>query len=241
MKTVLVTGGSGGIGAAVCRAFAEKGYAVAVHAFSHREEGEGLAAELRKKGAEAHCFSADLRSLGDCERLVAEVSAKFGKIDVLVNNAGAALVKLFSECTEEDYDEIMDLNLRAAVRLTRLVLPGMLGRGFGRIVNVSSIWGQSGASCEAIYSASKAGLIGFTQALGKELARTGVLVGGVAPGATDTRMNRGLGKETLASLAEEIPAGRLAFPEEIAACVLFLAEESAFLMGQILSPNGGWL
>ena len=241
MRTVLVTGGAGGIGSAISRAFAARGWSVAVHAHERVREAGALAEELRAGGADACAFAADLRSLSACENLVREVTARFGKIDALVNNAGVSLIKLFADCTEADYEEVMDLNLRAAVRLCRLVLPGMTARGWGRIVNISSMWGESGASCEALYSASKAALIGFTQALGKELARSGVLVNCVAPGAVDTRMNRGLGAETLAALAEETPAGRLARPEEVAACVLFLAEEDAFLMGQTLSPNGGYL
>lgn len=241
MRVVLVTGGAGGIGSAVSRAFAKRGWSVAVHAHESVREAESLARELRNAGADACAFFADLRTSEGCESLVRETLERFGRIDALVNNAGISLVKLFSDCSEEDYDEVMDLNFRAAVRLSRLVLPDMLARGAGRIVNLSSMWGESGASCEALYSASKAALIGFTQALGKELARSGVLVNAVAPGAVDTRMNRALGKETLDLLAEETPAGRLARPEEIAACVLFLAEEDSFLVGQTLSPNGGYL
>ena len=242
MRTVLVTGGSGGIGAAVARTLAEGGDRVALGYCAHGERALAIAESLRAQGRDARVFRADLTAAEGAEALFREVCAWAGRVDVLVNNAGTALVKLFSDCTEADYDRVMDLNFRAAVRLTKLVLPGMLARGYGKIVNVSSMWGKSGASCEALYSASKAALIGFTQALGKELARSGVAVNCVAPGVIDTEMNAALGPEALTELAEATPAGRLGRPEDVASCVKFLAgEESGFLVGQVLCPDGGFL
>lgn len=234
-KTVLITGGSRGIGAAAARAFAAEGYRVAVGYLHSRDRAEALAAEIGGMAVRA-----DVREEEEVREMVDKVLDNFCQLDILVCNAGVAWQGLLTDMTMKDWRQVMAADLDSVFLCCRAVLPHFVHRKAGKILTVSSMWGQVGASCEVAYSAAKAGVIGFTKALAKEVAPSGITVNCVAPGAIDTEMNAHLGPEALEMLAEETPLGRLGRPEEVARTLLFLASEQAdFLTGQVLSPNGG--
>ncbi len=241
MKTVLITGASGGIGAACADAFAGAGYAVAVHACAHPERAEALVMELRGKyEVPAMAVRADLSRTDDVTAMAALVRGELGFVGTLVNAAGIAQQKLFTDLTDEDWDRMLSVDLGGTFRTCRAFLPEMIRRGEGTIVNVSSMWGQVGASCEVHYSAAKAGVIGLTKALAKEVAPSGVRVNCVAPGVIRTPMLDCFTEDDLAALADETPLGRLGTPAEIAAAVLWLASPAAsFVTGQVLGVSGG--
>lgn len=236
MRTALITGGSRGIGAAIVRAFTRAGYRAA---FLYLHSAEAAAALAAETGAVAlGCDVADSRQVADA---CAEAAARLGHIDALVNNAGVAQQKLATEITDADWRRMLDINLSGAFYVSRAVLPQMISRRNGRVVNISSVWGQIGASCEAHYSAAKAGLIGLTKALAKEVAPSGVTVNCVCPGAIDTDMLAGLEESALEELRRETPAGRLGVAEDVADCVLWLCGNGAgFVTGQVLGVNGGF-
>ena len=236
MRTALITGGSRGIGAAIVRAFTRAGYRAA---FLYLHSVEAAAARAAETGAVAlGCDVADSRQVADA---CAEAAARLGHIDALVNNAGVAQQKLATEITDADWRRMLDVNLSGAFYVSRAVLPQMISRRNGRVVNISSVWGQIGASCEAHYSAAKAGLIGLTKALAKEVAPSGVTVNCVCPGAIDTDMLAGLEESALEELRRETPAGRLGVAEDVADCVLWLCGNGAgFVTGQVLGVNGGF-
>ena len=196
---------------------------------------------IRAAGGVALPFQMDIADLSDCRRTVSKAMMEFGRIDVLVNNAGIALSRLFTETDEAVYDRVFDVNMKGMFFLTRAAAKEMVAAGGGSIVNLSSMWGISGASGEVAYSASKAAVIGFTKALAKELAPSHIRVNAVAPGVIDTDMNACYSEDTLRMLAEKTPLGRLGTPEEIASCVCFLAEDATFLTGQVLTADGGFL
>lgn len=235
MRTALITGGSRGIGAATVRAFCQAGYRVAFFYLNSADAARALTAETGAEG-----MRCDVRDSAAVTAACAEVQRRFRHIDVLVNNAGVAQQKLFADITDEDWRNMLDTHLTGAFSVTRAVLPGMISCRFGRIVNISSIWGQVGASCEVHYSAAKAGLIGLTKALAKEVAPSGVTVNCICPGVIDTDMLSGFTAEELRVLADETPVGRLGTPEEIARCALWLSnEQSSFITAQIIGINGG--
>jgi 3-oxoacyl-[acyl-carrier protein] reductase len=241
-KTALVTGASRGIGAAAAVLLAEAGAHVVVHCHAARDKAEATARECERRGAAAMVAAADLASGAEIERLKAELDAAGVEPDILVNNAGVAHYGLFTEVTERDWEQVVGVNLKGMFRLTQLLVPAMVRRRYGRIINISSVWGMAGASCEVLYSLTKGGVNAFTKALAKELAPSGVTVNAVAPGAVGTDMMRDFSEDELAALRAEIPMGRFARPEEIAAAVRFLAlPEAGYVTGQIISPNGGWL
>ena len=236
MLTALVTGGSRGIGAETVRALSQAGYRAAFFYFSSEAAAQALAAET---GAIA--IQCDVRSFSSVRAACKEARAQLSHIDVLVNNAGVAQQKLFTDITDEDWQTMLDTHLTGAFAVTREVLPGMISRRYGRIINISSIWGQVGASCEAHYSAAKAGLIGLTRALAKETGPSGVTVNCLCPGVIETDMLASFTPEDLAALADETPVGRLGTPKDIARAVLWLADENAsFVTGQIIGLNGGF-
>lgn len=220
MKQVLITGGATGIGAATAQVFLERGYRVFVTVHQTAVELPGVTA--------IHC---DITDPADVERLFAAV----GTVDVLVNNAGISLIRQIQDTTPEDYDALMGVNCKGVFLCSRAAAVDMLRRHSGAIVNVSSMWGQVGASCETVYSMSKAGVIGFTRALAQELAPEGIAVNCVAPGIIDTRMNACFDR---AELEAQVPMGRLGTPREVAEAVLYLAE-SPYVTGQVLGVNGG--
>ena len=237
MKTVLITGGSRGIGAEMVRRFTKGGYTVA---FIYHRSTDAAAALARETGALA--IPADLSSEKMCVFAVAEAIGALGHIDVLINNAAVAGFSLFTDITGEEWNRFLSTNLSAPFFCAREAVRDMLTRKSGRIINVSSMWGQVGASCEVHYSAAKAGLIGLTRALAKELAPSGITVNCIAPGVIDTAMNAALSHEDMAALTEEIPLGRLGTPAEIAEWAYFLAENGGdYVTGQVFGINGGFV
>ncbi|WP_018752402.1 elongation factor P 5-aminopentanone reductase [Paenibacillus sanguinis] len=240
--TVLITGASRGIGAEVALRFASVGMNVVIHYMNSHEAANEVARKCLELGAKAYTMAADLRSKEEIVRMKKRLD-HFGLYpDILVNNAGISHYGLLSDVTEEEWDDIMNVNLKSVFLCTQLFMPYMINQRFGRIINVSSIWGISGGSCEVVYSAAKGGVNAFTKALAKELAPSEVTVNAIAPGPVKTDMMVRFDPEELRQLEEEIPAGRLGSPEEISSLVYFLAlPESGYITGQIISPNGGWL
>lgn len=243
-QNVFITGGSRGIGAAAVLAFAQKGDNVAFVWHSSRQAAEEVLRTAARLAPEGRFLAlrADVSDSAAVTAAVRDAEEALGHLDVLVCNAGIAQQKLFTDLTDEDWRRVMSVDLDGAFYSCRAVLPGMIRRKYGRILLVSSMWGQTGASCEVHYSAAKAGVIGLAKALAKEVGPSGIRVNCVAPGVVDTAMNASLDAAALAALREETPLGRLGTPEEIARAIVFLAsEEAGFITGQVLSPNGGFV
>ena len=233
---VLITGGSRGIGAACVRAFAKKGARVVFFYRNSEESALALAAETG-----AHAMRVDITDADAVVSAVSAVENLIGGIDVLVNNAGIAQIKLFTDLSLADWRTMIDTNLSGAFYVTQAAVRGMISRKHGRIINIGSMWGKVGASCEVHYSAAKAGLRGMTMALAKEMGPSGITVNCIEPGVIETEMNAMLDAETRAALCDETPMGRLGTPEEIAAAVCFLAsEEAGFITGQVIGVDGGF-
>lgn len=234
MSVVLVTGGTGAIGAAIAEEFSKTDDVV--FTFNTRErEAEQLKSRLRC--AAVQMDAADRESVS---RAVAEVLKAYGHIDILVNNAGISQIKLFGDITQEDWSKMLAVNLTGCFNVTQAVLGGMISRKSGAVVNISSVWGVHGASCEVHYSAAKAGVIGMTKALAKEVGASGITVNCVAPGVIDSPMNSAhLTPEELSELSEQTPVGRLGRAEEVARAVRALAE-NRFITGQVLGVDGGF-
>lgn len=240
MKTVLITGASRGIGAETARLFAQKGWAVAVNYRNSREAAEELVSEIRKNGGTALAIPADVGDPEQVEALFQIAERELGQIEALVNNAGIAQQKLFTDLTDEDWDELFRVDVKGVFLCCRRALPAMIRRHRGVIVNISSMWGQVGASCEVHYSAAKAAVIGLTRALAKEVGPSGIRVNCIAPGVIRTEMNGNLTPETLEALKEETPLELLGDPADVAKAAWFLtSEDSAFITGQVLGVNGG--
>ena len=234
-RVALVTGASRGIGAAIAKELSRQGYAVAVHYNRSAQAAQALAQQL--PGAIA--LQADMADAQAVEAMVEKAAQHY---DVLVNNAGVALWKLAMDTSVQEWDELFSVNVRGAFAATRAVLPHMVAAQGGSIVNVSSMWGQVGASCEVAYSASKAAIIGMTKALAKEMGGAGIRVNCVCPGVIDTDMIAGFDQQAIDELAEETPLGRIGKPEDVAKTVAFLAgEQAAFVTGQVLGVNGGFV
>jgi len=231
MKTALVTGGSGGIGSAVCRILAENNYFVYINYNSSREKAESLAREIYGKAVKFDV--SDRQSVNSALKSTES-------IDLLVNNSGISEINTFDSVNPETSDRILNINLKGTLNCSRAVLPDMIHRKSGVIINISSMWGECGASCEVDYSASKAGIIGFTKALAKETAPSGIRVNCVSPGFILTDMNKNFSDEDLKIIKEDIPLGVFGTPEDIANAVMFLASDKAsFITGQVLGVNGG--
>ena len=236
VRRVLISGGDRGIGAAAACAFAAAGYQVAV--LYHQNAAAAAALEQQLPGCIA--IQCDVASRASCELAFHAVEQAMGRVDVLVCNAGIAQQKLFTDITPEEWQRMLDVNLSGAFHLCQLALPGMIRRKQGRILTVSSMWGQTGGSCEVHYSAAKAGLIGLTKALAKEEGPSGITVNCVAPGVIETDMMAAFTAEDKAALAEETPVGRLGTPEEVAKLLVFLAgEDAGYITGQVFGVNGG--
>lgn len=238
-KTALVTGASRGIGAACAAALVQAGCRVAVCYRTNAALAQAVCAPF---GQNAAPFSVDVTDAQSVAALFGAVEARFGGVDILINNAGIAQQKLFTDITEQEWSAMMDVHVKGAFLCCKAALPHMVRKRWGRIVNISSMWGQVGASCEVHYSAAKAALIGLTKALAKEEAPSGVTVNCVAPGVIDTDMLADFSDDDKAALCEETPLGRLGTPKDIAHAVAFLASEQAgFITGQVLAPNGGFV
>ena len=242
-KIAFVTGSSRGIGRAVALRLAEEGYAVGVNCVSRTDLAEETAEAIRKRGGQAAAFRADVADREAVTEAIRGTEAALGgPVSVLVNNAGIAEQHLFQDISPALWRRIFAVNVDGAFHTIQAVLPAMIHEKAGCIVNISSIWGQRGASCEAAYSATKAALIGLTRSLAMELAPSHIRVNCVAPGVIDTDMVQVLGEETLRDLAEQTPLGRLGTPEDVAEAVAFLAgERASFLTGQVLTADGGFI
>ncbi|MBQ8636520.1 MAG: 3-oxoacyl-ACP reductase FabG [Clostridia bacterium] len=235
MKTALVTGASRGIGAEIARSLAKDGMFVYVNYSKSREKAEALAKEI---GGAAIC--ADVSDEAAVAAMIKRIEEEHGGVDVLVNNAGISMIKMLCDTTPDDWDRIFGINIRGAYLVTRLAMGHMVSNKWGRIVNISSMWGEVGASLEVAYSATKAALIGFTKALAKELSLSGITVNCITPGVIDTEMNSDIDAEIMAELREEIPLGRIGKPEEVASAVSFLcSDRSKYITGQTIGVNGG--
>ena len=238
-RVVLITGASQGIGAATARAFAQAGYRVAANYYTSQQAVEQLAQE---QPGRILPVQADVAARAQVGAMFGQVEQTLGPVEILVCNAGIARQELFTDVTPQQWSRMLDVHLTGAFHCCQLALPGMLRAKWGRIITVSSMWGQVGASCEVAYSAAKAGLIGFTRALAKEEGPSGITVNCVAPGVVDTRMMAGFSAQDKEELAQEIPVGRLGTPEQVARSILFLAAEDAdYITGQVLGVNGGMI
>lgn len=239
-KIALITGGSRGIGAACVRAFAEDGYSVVFLYNRSAERAKALVDTLRAEGRDVAAYPCDVSDPVQVSATLSAILRTYHRIDVLVNCAGIAHIGLFTDMTEAEWDRLFAVNVRSAFSVTKAVLPGMISRQQGSIVNVSSMWGEVGASCEVAYSATKAALIGLTKALAKEVGPSGVRVNCVTPGVIDTDMNASLTDDGRAALADETPLGRIGDAAEVAKTILFLCSEGAsFITGQVVGVSGG--
>ncbi len=242
MKNVLVTGATGDIGLAIAERFCKDGYNVALHTNSKADAAKEYSRRFSEMyGVKTAYVAADLIKETEVERMFKVLSDTFGKVDVLVNNAGVSSVMMLCDTSVDEWDRVHDVNLKSAFLCSKKASESMVHNKWGRIINISSVWGQVGASCEVAYSSSKAALIGFTKALAKELAPSGITVNCVCPGIIDTKMNSHLSPEDFKAICEEIPAGRMGKPCEVAHAVSFLASDDAsYITAETLSVNGGW-
>ena len=241
-KTVIITGSSSGIGAAAAIEFAKSDYNVVINYNNSKEKALKILEKVRALGCLSIAVKADVSKFEESKILIEKCVEQFGGVDVLVNNAGISEFKLFTDITESDWSKMIQTNLSSAFYCSKFAVKEMLKKHTGKIINISSRWGIAGASCEVHYSAAKAGMIGFTKALAKELGPSGINVNCIAPGVIDTQMNGSLSKEDMANLINDTPCGRIGTPEEIAKLILFLAsDESSFITVQVIISNGGFL
>ncbi|MBQ2775573.1 MAG: 3-oxoacyl-ACP reductase FabG [Clostridia bacterium] len=241
-KNVLITGAAGGIGCVAALAFAKKGCNVVINYKTSKEKAEALADEINAMGVKALCIRADVSNRSEVNSMFDRIDKELGSIDILINNAGIAQQKMFCDITEDDFDSMFNITVKGAFNCTQAALSGMIHKKRGKIINISSMWGVCGASCEVHYSAAKAALIGMTKALARELAPSNIQVNCIAPGVIDTPMNVSLGEDTLNLLRQESPMGRFGTPEEVAALMTFLAcGESDFITGQIIGIDGSFI
>lgn len=239
-KVAIVTGASRGIGRAVAVKLSRAGYAVCINFRSCRNQAEELKRQLQEEGCRVMTYEADVSDRSQVNAMTDAVRNAYGPVSLVVSNAGIAGQMQFQDVSEAQWDRFFDVNVKGAFNVIQAALPDMLHAHSGSIVTVSSMWGLRGASCEVVYSATKAALIGLTRSLAMELAPTGIRVNCVAPGVINTDMVRELGEETLLDLAQTTPLGRLGTPEDIAEAVMFFASDrSAFVTGQVLTADGG--
>ena len=238
-KTVIVTGGSRGIGAQIVRTLAYEGYNVILNYNKSEEIAKSIKEELTSKGCNVEIFKANVSKREEVKKLVDFTIERFKTIDVLINNAGISQIKLFTDITDIDWDNMMETNLNSVFYASQEVLPYMINKKEGCIINISSIWGSIGASCEVHYSVTKAGIDAMTKSLAKELGPSNIRVNSIAPGIIDTDMNKYLTDEERKNIENEIPLQKIGKTEDIAKCVKWLIEDN-YTTGQIIKINGGW-
>ena len=238
-KIIVVTGGSRGIGAQIVKELATYGYTVILNYNNSENSAKSVENELKKLGHAVDIFKADVSVSKEADNLINYTINKYGKIDVLINNAGISQTKPFTDITDEDWYKMIDNNLSSAFYCTREASKNMIHNKEGLIINISSIWGITGASMEVHYSASKAGMIGFTKALAKELGPSGIRVNAIAPGIIDTDMNKEYSNEEIENIKQEIPLEKIGKPESISKCIKWLIEDT-YTTGEVISINGGW-
>lgn len=235
-KTVLITGASGGIGKEAARLFYNNGYSVIIN--YNKSEKEALLLEKELIGSMA--VKCDVSSEDEVKKMVEKVTARYGKIDVLINNAGVSTKNLITDVTLEEWEKTFSVNVTGTFLLTKYVLPGMIKNKSGKIINMSSIWGVCGGSCEVCYSAAKGAVISFTKALAKEVGPSGITVNAVAPGLIDTKMNEDLSEYDKKAFCDETPLGKIGKASDVANTLLFIASENAdYITGQVFSVDGG--
>ena len=244
LKTALITGVSGGIGRAIAKEFIQKGYFVIGQYNSNKESIDQFVNELNSKNLNENFFAikCDLSKSEEIAKMMDTIESSFKSLSVLVNNAGVSLTKLITETAENEWDNVFAVNLKSVYQITNRVLKGMIDKKQGKIVNISSMWGISGSSMEVAYSASKAGLIGYTKALAKEVGLSGINVNCVCPGVIDTKMNAHLSSQDILELKNQTPLNKIGKPIDVAKLVYFLSSEDAdFITGQIISCDGGFI
>lgn len=241
-KVAIITGGSRGIGKEIAKKFAKENYNLVINYVSEKTNTEELKKEFEELGAEVLFIKTNVTSYEECEKMAKDAINQFGKIDVLVNNAGVTKDSLLLRMKEEDFDTVINVNLKGTFNVTKACIPYMMKKKSGKIVNISSVVGISGNSGQANYAASKAGIIGFTKSVAKELASRNILANCVAPGYIATDMTNGLSDAVKESINNQIPLKRVGMPEEVAKAVYFLAsEENSYITGQVLNVDGGML
>lgn len=238
-KVVVVIGGSRGIGAQIVKTLANENYKVILNYNNSKEQAEKIQQELLEQGNEIEIIKADVSKREETEKLIQFAINKFNKIDVLINNAGISQEGLFTDVTEEEWQKIINTNLNSVFYCNQQALKYMIPEQQGCIINISSIWGETGASCEVAYSTTKAAINGMTKALAKEVGPSNIRVNAIAPGIIDTDMNRNLTNEELEPIKEQIPLNKIGKALDIAKCVKWLIEDE-YTTGQIISINGGW-
>lgn len=238
-KIVLVTGGSRGIGAGIVKLLVENGYKVILNYNKSEKCAQEIKKQLQEQNIEIDIIKADVTNKDEINYMINNIIDKYGKIDVLINNAGIAQEKVFLDISDEEWQKMLDANLNSVYYCTKMVLPHMLNRKEGCIINISSIWGVTGGSCEVAYSTTKAAINGFTKALAKEMGPSNIRVNCIAPGIIDTDMNKNLSKEDIEQIKEEIPLNKIGNARDIAKCAKWLIEDS-YTTGQIINVNGGW-
>lgn len=239
MKTVIITGGAKGIGKAIAYEFANSGYNVIINYKTSEKQAIQIKEELTKLGKNVEIYKADLCKKEEVDNMIKFVEDKYKTIDVLINNAGISQIKPFAEIEENDWDNMINNNLKTVYLTTKAVINNMIRNQTGTIINISSIWGITGASCEVHYSTAKAGIIGMTKALAKEMALSNIRVNAIAPGMIETDMNNELNEEEIAEIEKDIPLKRSGKPEEVAKTAKWLAE-TQYITGQIIRVDGGW-
>lgn len=241
-KVVLITGGSRGIGRSIAQEFSKLGASIIINYKENDVAAEEIVQEIKAEGGYAISIKGDVSSYKSCKDMIGDIINRFGKIDILVNNAGISKLGLFIDMNEEDFDNIIGTNLKGIFNTCHNVAKYMLEKRSGSIINISSMWGQVGAACEVLYSASKGGVNSFTRALGKELASSGIRVNAIQPGAIETEMNSWMSKDEKKALEEEIPMMRFGKGEDVAKLAVFLAsEEAKYITSQVMTVDGGYL
>lgn len=241
-KTVLITGASKGIGANMAIRFAESGYNVIMNYNSSVQSAILLQKSLKESGYSVIAYKANVKNRLEVDLMIKEAIYRFGGIDVLINNAGISNQSVITDVSEQEWNDIIGVNLTGVFNCSQAVLPHMINQKSGSIINISSMWGEVGASCEVAYSAAKAGVIGLTKALAKEVGPSGITVNCITPGLIDTSMNQNLAIEDVTAIIDETPLGRIGSTDDVASAALFLSSEQAsYITGQILGVNGGFV